>query len=184
MPQMTLEEQTSIIELISDDLKTTDDDAIIRNVISGFPPQVWENISEVARLRIENKIIRAISDGRYDRKSKHCLGGGLATWARNCFPLFLLKTRLLATLRGKFDSNNSQERDYALEYFVDILSKFQRNEVRAIESVFIRHLKEGIEVFHAAVIFSEWSDWSDQMNMAFKQFSANSDPSFDDEIPF
>jgi cell division GTPase FtsZ len=79
IPLLRAEEQASIYALISDDLKTTDDDAIVRNVMSGFEPAIWGSVSEIAKLRIENKIIRAINDGRYDTKSSRCLAGGLAT---------------------------------------------------------------------------------------------------------
>jgi hypothetical protein len=95
-----------------------------------------------------------------------------------------LKAELLSALRAKFASGNLQERDYALEYFIDVLSKFQRKDVHAIENVFIRRLKEGIAAFHDPLLFSPWSDWSEEMSSAYKQFSPQSDPSFDDEIPF
>jgi uncharacterized protein (TIGR02391 family) len=187
MNQMSLEERASIIDLISEDLKTVEDDAIIRPILGGFEPEIWAEISEVARLRIEHRIIRSIADGRYDRTAKRCAGGALATWACGHVKFFLSQRRLASALYSKLNSINSQERDYALQYFVDTLGGLSSEHRRSIDSLFVRELKAGSEPFHDSLLFSPWDEraWSDSLKEAYKNFSAKVGSSDEtDEIPF
>jgi hypothetical protein len=160
---------------------------VIRRILGGFQPEIWTEISEVARLRTEHKIIRSIADGKYDKKSNRCLSGALATWACNYVEFFLSKQRLASALYSKFRSNNSQERDYALQYFVGTLGSLSPEYRRSIDSFFVRQLKAGSEPFYDSLIFSSWGkgDWSDSLKEAYQSFSrkvGSSDE--DDEIPF
>jgi uncharacterized protein (TIGR02391 family) len=186
MEKMTDHERKSIIELISDDLKTADDDTAIQNVLSSFPGSLWEEVSEVARLRIENRIIRSLGSGRYDSKARRCLGGAMATWTRGQFPYFLSKRELISALYAKFSSRDHQERDYALEFFIDILSAFPKDKLVTIDRLFTRKLKEGIAAFHDPLLFSPWDKkhWSSELDKAYDAFVQKKEQDEEDEIPF
>ena len=186
MEKMTDDEQKAVVELISDDLKTADDDIAIQNVLSSFPGSLWEDVSEVARLRIENRVIRSIGSGRYDSKAQRCLGGAMATWARAQFPYFLSKRDLIAALHAKLASRDHRERDYALQFFIGILSEFSKDEITLIDRLFTRKLKEGIQVFYDALIFSPWgkTHWSSELDKAFDEFAPKEEYDSDEEIPF
>ncbi|MBM4300761.1 MAG: TIGR02391 family protein [Deltaproteobacteria bacterium] len=82
------EEIKQAIEIISEELKCTNDDQVVRIVLQCFPAEWWNRYSEVSRLRIENKLIQSIRDGSYDIKRSKCLGGSLGTWSRNIFRYF------------------------------------------------------------------------------------------------
>ena len=85
------EEVNQAIEIISEELKCTSDDQVIRLILQCLPKEWWGRYSEIARLRIENKLIQNIKDGAYDTKMSKCLAGWLATWSNAFFPYFRAK---------------------------------------------------------------------------------------------
>lgn len=183
--QVSDQERAVIVETISDDLKTTDDEAVIRHVMSGMPAELWSDIADIARLRIENKIIGSIRDGKYDSKTKRCLAGALATWSKSQFSRFLLKEELVAAIGAKLSSSDSQQKNYALRFFVDtVFQSFEQAELGPVHRAFTRKLIDGVQEFYDALIFVSEDNWSSDMKAAYKNFAAKPDPTLDDEIPF
>jgi hypothetical protein len=181
---LTDEDQASVISLISDDLKTTDNEVSIRHVISGFPPEMWERYAEIARLRIENKIIRAINEGRYDVTRGRCVAGGLATWAKGRLTRFLSKKPLLYALGKKIWSGNAQERDYVTTYFLDELDQFASEDMGLIFAALAHRLKKGDKALYDALVFWSFDDASDALKEAYANFVANTEISLEDDMPF
>src|SRR5258706_6845872 len=81
------------ISLVSDEFKTVQQDIWIRISLQLFPPRLWSQIDELARLRIENKLIRSITDGAYDT-GVELIDGSLGTWARDFAKYFTLVVEL------------------------------------------------------------------------------------------
>jgi uncharacterized protein (TIGR02391 family) len=181
---LSAEDQASVVSLISDELKTTDDEVSIRHVISGFPPEMWERYAEIARLRVEHKIIRSISEGRYDLAKGRCLAGELATWARGCLTRFMSRRPLLSALATKIRSENSQERGYVITYFLGELHQFETEELGLIFAALTHRLKKGDETLYDALLFLPLDNRSADFDHAYKNFIASPNVDLDDEIPF
>lgn len=92
--KISQDEKEKIYEKISDDLKTTNEDVDIRCIIGAIGTEVWPNIDQAARLRIENKLIKSIRDGIYHKITDNCSAGSLGTWSTNIFPHFTLKNEI------------------------------------------------------------------------------------------
>jgi hypothetical protein len=110
--QLNEEERVQVYDVISEELKTFDDETTIRLIISSFDGEIWPYLNEAARLRIENRLVRSIREGRYDHTSGRCRGGALGTWSTGLFPYFLLKQEALHAVNDKLRSNNKEEEDY------------------------------------------------------------------------
>ena len=174
--QMSSEDRVTIVDTISNDLKITDDDLTIRHVMSGMPAEIWSEIADIARLRIEHKVIGSIREGKYDRKAQNCLAVGLATWSKAQFSYFLLKKELISAIAIKLGSSDSQGRDYAFQYLTDeAFRSFGKDDLGPIHSVFTRKLKEGVEAFHDDLLFEADDKWSTEMKAAYQNFSAKAD---------
>lgn len=115
--QLTEEEKAQVHEMVSEELKQTDDETTIRLVLQILPAKCWPAYSEVARLRVENKLIQAIRTGRYDPEAKRCTSGALGTWASGRLEYFALKKDLLGVLLDKLESTNRREQDYVFKFF-------------------------------------------------------------------
>lgn len=186
VPTLSSTEKKLVAELLSSEFIFIEDDDSIRNLVYCFPSTIWNEVSEIGRLRIENKIIRSILLGRFDKKSRKCLSGAMATWAREKLPHFQLRRELFSALYSKLASHSAQERNYALEFFVNVLANFDRNQISLIESLFTRKLNEGNSEFHSALFLSSWTDehWGPELKTAYENFSAKEIADMDDEIPF
>jgi uncharacterized protein (TIGR02391 family) len=138
--KLTCDGQTQALDLISEELKTADTDAKIRTAIQVLPASAWPNLSEVARLRIENKFINSVKEGKYVRNTGTCRGGALGTWSGGLFSHFSLKNQMALALAHKLASADVSEQDYVFQYFSSRLA-----ELAPAPGMFLVHtIKQGL----------------------------------------
>jgi uncharacterized protein (TIGR02391 family) len=114
------EKLDGLISVVSEELQTTQDDATIRRTLDMLPERLWPRVSEVARLRIENKLIKSIESGKANSLTRKTSGGGLGTWARDISPHFSLKAELYQILLKKL-RGTEEEQAYVGLFFWSIL---------------------------------------------------------------
>jgi uncharacterized protein (TIGR02391 family) len=123
---------------VSEQFRTTSDAGAIRTAIMMLTPELWPRLSETARLRIENKLIREITQGKVNAGGK--VSGGLGTFARKFLRRFVLRTEGAEVLIEKLDTFDEDERRYVAKYFFPSLPEILTDEsemkraVRAISS--------------------------------------------------
>ena len=138
---MSSEENCEVCHVLSEELQQTDDLDTIRFVLQAFPPRIWPKLTEIARLRIENKLIKSIGEGRFIKNTDRCLGGALGTWATNIIKQFTLEVELWRQLFSKLSSSNPQEQDYVFHYFLyHVQDSYDKPPV-----MLVRTIKEGLK---------------------------------------
>lgn len=182
--QLDPHERSIVIDTVSDDLKILDDDKIVGYILGGMPAAIWTDIAQIARLRIEHKVVKSIRDGRYDSKAQRYISGALATCSKRQFPYFILKSELILTVARKLWSSDSQERGYAFEFHSNIFSAFELSDLSPLHGVFTNRLKLGNEEFYSHLQWEPTEKWSNEMKSAYENFSAKRDDTLDDEMPF
>lgn len=186
---MSEDEKKQVHDVISEELKVVDDETTIRLIVASFRCKIWEHLNEVARLRIENRLIRSMREGRYDRTERRCRGGALGTWATSLFPVFLLKAEALHVLSDKLSSNVEEEEDYVFQYFFSQMHLLATPMPSAFDALFRRRLKAGSERFYEALAIQDswgYDGWSADLKAAFVSFQVaqpTNEPE-DDDIPF
>lgn len=110
-------ELDGLIAVVSEELRATSDEKAIRLAIQILPAKLWPRVDEVARLRIENKLIRSIEVGKVNSSTRRPIAGALGTWARDLCKHFTLKDELYRTLLQKMNSDNQEEQDYVALFF-------------------------------------------------------------------
>lgn len=182
------DEKRQAYEIISEEMKSVDDETTIRLVVGSFKSDVWSNLDEAARLRIENRLVRSMREGRYNRAERRCRGGALGTWATRHFGVFSLKVEAFRALTDKLSSNVEEEEDYVFEYFFSHMNSLATLMPPGLDSLFRRRLKSGNQRFHDALrIHDPWGydNWRDDLKKAMESFQPSqptNDP--DDDIPF
>lgn len=106
-----------LIAVVSEELRVTSDEKAIRLAIQILPPKLWPRIDEVARLRIENKLIRSIEAGKVNSATRRSTSGALGTWARDLCKYFTLKDELYRILLQKMNSDDQEQQDYVALFF-------------------------------------------------------------------
>lgn len=183
------DEIRQICEVISEDLKTSDSESTIRATLGALPPDLWPRVSEAARLRVENKLVRSVREGRYDSVTKRCRGGTLGTWATNIFGVMSLKEEMIDAITAKLRSNSAEERGYVFQYIFRDMKELSQTIPPRIASALRIRLKAGDTDVHENLFFSspwEKSGWPDDLTKAFSSFQATEPTKNfdDDDIPF
>ncbi len=89
--------------IVSENLKTVLDESEIRSTIQMIPEEYWRSFDEVARLRIESKLIKSVRSGKYNSTSKKFLSGSLGTWIGRLIPYLELSGQLGWVLTAKLE---------------------------------------------------------------------------------
>jgi len=175
------DEKEEISQAISDELKITDSETAIRLTIQCFH-SMWGRIAEVAKLRIENRLIRSIKEGQYF--DGRCITGGLGTWAPRIFPHAILKNEMLSTIISKLYSDEEEQQDYVLHYLVTGINDLFDQPNGWIERPFLEGLRrEDRRFFNAAesMMFGSMKKWSARLQQAVQEFKTLHP---EDDIPF
>jgi uncharacterized protein (TIGR02391 family) len=174
LSQLSADEQEEAFRAISDELRETNEESVIRAVLAALDPEYWPRLDEIARLRIEHRLIRSMEDGRYSTERKRCSGGGLATWAIAFFSKFTLKEDAHCALVGKLQSNSTEAQDYVFEYFIGSLEMLIEKPTWSLQYALIKGLKAGDSRFKEATDgltpISGENPWGKQLREALAAF--------------
>lgn len=187
--QLTEDEIRQICEVLTEDLKISDAESTLRAVLGSLPPALWPKIGEAARLRVENKVIRSVCDGRYVLGSQRCRSGSLGTWSTNIFAVMTLKNEMIAAIVSKLWSRASEERGYVFRYLFNSMKNLSETVPARIALVLCNRLKAGDAEVHGQLeLAPPWDEsiWPEDLKKAYSSFQP-AEPTIafdDDDIPF
>ena len=189
LPQLSAEEQVDFFAAVSTELRETNEDSTIRTVFQALDPTYWSNVDEVARIRVENRIIRNADDGRYDSSQRRCLAGAHATWTTRFLEHFTLKDELMNVLVRKLRSNSKESQDYVFEYFFQYLDSLDVKPPLTLNAALIAGLKAGdVRFLNGIKNGYLWNDeaWTAKVLEAIDSFKPVQVPieDGDEEVPF
>lgn len=182
------DEKSQVYQLVSEELKNTNNNTTIRSIIQIFPFSYWPQFEESARLRTENKLINSIKDGRFNQMEKTYLGGHFGSWACRICKHFTLKDQLINTLLMKLESSDNYEQDYVLRFFFRHFPELMSSPTPRMKEVISKGLKDGDLRFYDE-LGTLFLDCSESWNTAFSELYNNfvecePEPTTEDDIPF
>lgn len=184
------EEQAEVWSTISNDFRTATGFDEIRSIVQMIEPEQWPQVSEVARLRIENRFVQEIANGRYSEKAKKCRSGALGTWCDSLLPHFTLRKELAHALMNLLGSDDREKQDYAFQFFFDRLVDLVGMENARLRHLVLSGLKTGDARYYwrVAGIFDEADEaWGNDVVKAAESFEEKKfETPFgeDDDLPF
>lgn len=192
---MSDEEVGEFYEILSDELRQTDDDKTIRFVIRALPSDLWVKLSEISRLRIENKLIESAKEGKWVERQRRIAGGALGTWSGGILESFTLKEDLWRAVFIKLGSSDRAEQNYAFRFFLPHVEACFDAPPRPLISAVKRGLKAGdIRFKRAAASWQIGPDFEERdSNDPWQKLFATELASFaeapevnsdDDDVPF
>jgi uncharacterized protein (TIGR02391 family) len=186
-----------LYEVISEELKTTDDDTPIYTLMQAFPMEHWSKLDQISRMRAESMIIKSVADGRYDVNEHKCLKGALGTWANNRATYFLLKQEMADACITKLRSSDICEQDYVFQYLFTEIMRLMDKPNRTFQFTMKHGLKNGDKRFYDALTsFVEYDDdtkeslenpWIKPFAEEYRNFKEAVSGDFvdkDDDLPF
>ncbi len=180
------EQTTRFLEVVSDELKTTQDYTILGLILQILPPNLWKKLNKTARLRVENILIESVDEGKaYKNGYLVAERGWLGTSAKGFIKYFELKDELRNVILKKLEQNDAYEKMYIYVFFLDELPDLFEGSLQ--EQKCIRSLCDIVKEDNSNFGFEErlieacWSFPEDWQN-----FVKNELPylDMDDNIPF
>lgn len=148
---LSKDDKAEVYSYISQELIETDSTEVIRLTLKLLPLEWWPHFEESARLRIENKLIQSVKEGRFVRANGRCQGGALGTWGTRIFPYFGLKQEMADALTRKLMSFVSEEQDYVFSYFFASFPVLIKSPSPGLKGYLLQALKKGDIRFKAAI---------------------------------
>ncbi|MBI4547695.1 MAG: TIGR02391 family protein [Ignavibacteriae bacterium] len=165
---LSKDDLTSARDVVSNDLKNTENTETLRLVLKLLPADWWSHYDETARLRSENKLIQSVNDGRYLTHNGRCPSGALGTWATNVIQHFVLKQDLASVLMSRIGSADRTAQDYALHFFFIYLPELLSEPTPRLKACVIKSLDTGDVRFYNAV-GAVLSDCPTKWKVAFQE---------------
>ncbi|MCA8098659.1 TIGR02391 family protein [Burkholderia contaminans] len=103
------------LAVVSDELRIATEDAAIRTALRLLKPELWQNLQELPRLRIENKLIAGIKSGEVLQSGK--TSSPLATWSNTFLGHFSLRKEAARALVSRLEDSNPNARLYVVKFF-------------------------------------------------------------------
>ena len=178
----------SYLAVLSEELRTTTDEAAIRTTLQMLTPEMWPRLSEVARLRIENKLIAGLTQGEVLQGGKTTQP--LATWSNNFLKAFTLRAEAAAVLVRKLKDEDADDRHYVAKYFMPYLPEVISTEqlvdrcVRAIAFA-IKAEDENVRSALIGAVRMYPQEWQTKLATALKEHTDPDNPAvvLDDGTP-
>jgi uncharacterized protein (TIGR02391 family) len=192
------------LSVVSDELRTTTDETEIRTALQMLTPAVWSQLDELARLRIENKLIGGIRTGEVLQNGRTTQA--LATWSSDFLKAFTQRSDAASALLGRLESSDSDARHYAAKFFMRYLPEVMSHQYqvsRCIAAIVKAVKSDDAHVSQALVgavhYFPE--DWQKKLGEELKDKTDEDNPGaylfdgspflaspakddFEDDIPF
>lgn len=180
---------SSYMNVVSEELRTATDDLSIRTCLQMLTPEVWPNIVELPRLRIENKLVSGIKQGEVSPAGK--TSQSLATWSNNYLKAFSTRSDAAHALIARLDSHNADARHFAAKFFMRFLPEVMTNPgqsthcIRAIVSA-IEGEDANVRSYLISAILAYPAEWQTKLAEALKAKTDEDNPAvyLDDGSPF
>lgn len=175
------------MSIVSDELRIITDDADIRTALQMLTPELWPRVSEAARIRIENKLLRIVRNGESFTTGKTT--GSLGTWTNNLMKAFTLRKEAASILNLKL-SLDSDHRRYVARYFMPRLPEILTEEsemMRAIRAISVAVRNGDNSIREELILHVRYfpSVWQSKIAEALKDVTNPSNPAvvLDDGTP-
>jgi uncharacterized protein (TIGR02391 family) len=180
---------SSYMNVVSEELRVATDEATIRTTLQMLTPEVWPNISELARLRIENKLVGGIKQGEVLSSGKTTQP--LATWSNNYLKTFTTRSDAAAALISRLEDPDGDARHFAAKFFMRYLPEVMSTPAQVTRC--IRAIVSAVEGDDANVksnlisaVLSYPVEWQSKLSEALKDKTDEENPAvyFQDGSPF
>lgn len=140
---LTPAQLNAYLSAVGEEFRTVAEVTGIRSAIQMLKPEIWQNVPELPRLRIENRMLSEIKSGKVMDKGK--AEGALGTWSNSFLKYFTMRNEASLALIAGLESFEDESRHYIATYFLrhipDVIS-LPAHKTRAM-----RALTDAVAVF-------------------------------------
>ncbi len=187
--EMNEAQMSSYLTVVSEELATVSDEQAIRTALQMLTPEIWPSLSEIARLRIESRLVGCLRQGEWrpDGKTIQPLG----TWSNNFLKSFTTRAEAADVLIAKLASIDADERAYVARFFFGVITEVMTTPsetTRCIRAIVFAVNEDDENVRSALIrwISSFPPEWQSELVESLKAKTDENDPAvyLDDGTPF
>lgn len=175
LEKLSTEDRAEYFAALSRELRDSSGEDSLRMVLQILRPEQWPELSEVARLRSEHRLLKNFRGGLADIESGECLSGGLATLAIPFWPHFTLKKEFMEAATDGLSASRPEALAYALSFALDHLSSLADKPPGRLQAVIANRIKEGNASVYLSVKFDliwKKDTWNKRVNEAMAAYDA------------
>lgn len=187
LKHLSSEQLDVFLNVVSDELKFTKDEADIRLTMQILNPDLWQKLEESARLRTENILLDSIRKGKSSPDGNTIRGqGNLGTWAKDFLPVFSQKDLAQRVILGKLRGHDEDDQRYIFSFYLGVLPKLfdiRYNRDHCITAITSAAMNEFSGSMSQKMVEHFWSfpeDWQKVIREAFPELAQ----AIEDEIQF
>lgn len=192
------------LDVVSEEFRKATEESSIRTGLQMLTPEVWPQLAELPRLRIENKLINGLKTGEVLPNGKTT--EPLSTWSNNFLKSFSGKSEALSILMAKLEGTSAPSRHYVSKFFLHYIHELPVHPwetarmIRALVSAVIAE-DENVTQQLISAVHHYPEEWQKQLAQGLKEktdednpgtylndgtpfLSSPSKSEFDDDIPF
>jgi uncharacterized protein (TIGR02391 family) len=182
-------QMSSYLNIVSEELRIATDDLPIRTSLQMLTPELWPNVSEIPRLRIENKLKNGILLGEVTSSGKTTQA--LATWSKSFLKSFTTRVEVANVLISRLEDPDPDARHYAAKFFMRELPEVMSSPaqttrcIRAIVSA-IEADDANVRSYLVSAVLGYPQEWQEKLSAALKDQTDEANPAvyLDDGSPF
>lgn len=119
--KLSPEDLDEFLVVVSEELQATSDLATIKYNLQVLKPELWLKINDISRLRIENKLLKIIQNGKYIWQLEEIIGDSwLGTWSRDFLQYFDSKHKVSLIFLQKLRKDN-ESISYVANFFLSTI---------------------------------------------------------------
>lgn len=175
LERLSTYDRAELFAALSGELRDSSGEDSLRMVLQILRPEQWPELTEVARLRSEHRLLKNFRAGLADIESGKCLAGELATLAIPFWPHFTLKNEFMEAAIDGLSASRPEALEYARSFALGHLSSLADKPPWQLQTTIANRIKDGDESVYLIVKFDiTWKQelWGKRVNEAMAAYAA------------
>lgn len=145
--ELTDDQYEEIIEAASEELRYTDKDDYITKTIA-LIGHSWDQISEDAKLRAENILIKYLDNAKYVDNINLNYYGSYSSWLSDIDDFLSLKEEFLDTIFKKISRGDPKEQRFVIQYFGGKIEDSHNPPIRDLSDLIKKELSKENQIIY------------------------------------
>lgn len=171
---------------LSGELRDASGEDPLRIILQILRPEQWSELSEVARLRSEHRLLKNFRSGLADPESGKCLAGELATLACPFWAHFTLKKEFIEAAIDGLSASRLEALEYARQFALQHLPLLAEKPPWRLQTAIENRIKAKDELVYLSVKYELiWNKdlWNKKVNEALVAYAAKNEQQPEDAPP-
>lgn len=186
LEKLSSSDRAEYFSALSGELRDASGEDSLRIILQILRPEQWPELSEVARLRSENRLLKNFRGGLADPEHGECLAGELATLACPFWAHFALKKEFMEAATDGLSASRPEALEYARLFALDHLPLLADKPPWRLQTAIANRLRNEDGLVYLSVkheLIWNKDSWNKKVNEALVAYDAKDEQQPDASPP-